>query len=56
MAVKASGADRNLVLLLLQAFDPRVAAPVSLGRNGGLLDTVRLPSAGEYALLVDPRN
>jgi Subtilase family len=34
---------------------PGVLAPVTLGRNGGLLDTVRLPSTGEYSLFVDPQ-
>src|ERR671925_399020 len=29
--------------------------PVLMGRNGGLLDTVRLPSSGVYSLLVDPQ-
>jgi subtilisin family serine protease len=29
--------------------------PVLLGRNGGLLDTMRLPSSGVYSLLVDPQ-
>ncbi|HET9324583.1 MAG TPA: S8 family peptidase [Gaiellaceae bacterium] len=32
-----------------------VGSPLTLGRNGGLLDTVRLPSSGEYSLLVDPQ-
>jgi hypothetical protein len=29
--------------------------PVLMGRNGGLLDTVKLPSSGTYSLLVDPQ-
>ena len=33
---------------------PGVAAPVTLGRNGGLLDTVKLPASGRYSILVDP--
>jgi subtilase family protein/fervidolysin-like protein len=29
--------------------------PVLMGRNGGLIDTVRLPSTGPYSVLVDPQ-
>ena len=29
--------------------------PVLMGRNGGLLDTVKLPTSGVYSLLVDPQ-
>ena len=32
-----------------------VTLPVLMGRNGGLIDTVRLPSAGTYSVLVDPQ-
>jgi hypothetical protein len=29
--------------------------PLLMGRNGGVLDTVRLPSTGSYSVLVDPQ-
>jgi hypothetical protein len=31
------------------------ATPVLMGRNGGIIDTVRLPSNGTYSVLVDPQ-
>jgi len=33
----------------------RVAQPVLMGRNGGIIDTVRLPSTGTYSVMVDPQ-
>jgi hypothetical protein len=32
-----------------------VTQPVLMGRNGGIIDTVRLPSSGTYSVLVDPQ-
>ncbi len=31
------------------------AMPILLGRNGGLIDTVKLPSTGSYSVFVDPQ-
>jgi hypothetical protein len=32
-----------------------VTTPVLMGRNGGIVDTVRLPSSGTYSVVVDPQ-
>jgi hypothetical protein len=32
-----------------------ITTPVLMGRNGGTLDTMRLPSTGTYSVLVDPQ-
>jgi subtilisin family serine protease len=32
-----------------------VTTPVLMGRNGGIVDTVRLPSTGTYSVVVDPQ-
>ncbi|HZB35872.1 MAG TPA: S8 family peptidase [Gaiellaceae bacterium] len=34
---------------------PGVTQPVLMGRNGGIIDTVRLPSTGTYSVMVDPQ-
>ena len=55
VAVKASGVTIGTsTCCSFKLSIPGVGSPVTLGRNGGLLDTVRLPSTGEYSLLVDP--
>jgi hypothetical protein len=42
-------------VLLAEVVDRRVTTPVLMGRNGGLIETVRLPFTGTYSVLVDPQ-
>ena len=56
VAVKASGVTiGSSPCCSLKLGIVGVGQPVLMGRNGGLLDTVKLPSSGTYSLLVDPQ-
>jgi subtilisin family serine protease len=56
VAVKASGVTIGTSpCCSLKLSMPGLTQPVLLGRNGGLLDTVRLPASGMYSILVDPQ-